>query len=807
MKILLGLLVVFVFCTITTFSQVTYILTGQVTDENRSPLPGANVVLNSGLKGLITDRNGNFEIRGLASVKYFIEVSYMGYGKYQDTLDVRLKQYVSVQLKPLAQTLNEVVVMDNYAESRKREDPRNIEVVNSQYIKTNLSGSLMQSLDRLPGIGTIEIGSGQSKPVIRGLGFNRVVVVENGIKHEGQQWGAEHGLEIDQYAVDQIEIIKGPASLMYGSEAIGGIIELKQLETPTENTIGGSVDLTGKSNNNLMGVSANIYARKKRFFVTSRFTITDYADYRVPADSVDIYSYRAPLYKNRLRNTAGYEHDLHFSVGYLGKQFSNRLYVSNTRSKSGFFANAHGLEPRRVDTDLHDHSDRDIQYPFQEVNHFKVISKSDIRLDKIRIEAELGFQNNYREECNQYVPHGFMPPTFPDSMSFPADLELEFDKDVYSANLKSYFTVTDKLSVTSGINYDYQNNHIGGLGFIIPAYTQNSAGVFAYGKYSFSAKTILHVGLRFDYGNIKTIEYFDWFKSPVINVNGDTIGYDYLQRASNMNRKFGNFCWSVGINHNTNNFSLKANAGKSFRMPIAKELAANGVNYHHFSYEVGDANLDAEVSYQFDLGLGWNYSRFAIEVSPFFNYFPNYIYLNPSYKHDYLYGAGNQVYFYTQSEVMRFGGEVHLHYDVLKQLKAGLIGEYVYSEQLLGEKKGFTLPFSPPANILLNLKYSPQINKLLSEPFISMDFKIMAAQNNIVPPEKTSPGYRTVSISAGSKFKWNKQFITINLQVQNLFNHKYFNHTSYYRIINVPEPGRNFIVNISIPFSGEIKRK
>ncbi|NJK87623.1 MAG: Plug domain-containing protein [Bacteroidales bacterium] len=135
-------------------------------------------------------------------------------------------------LKPELQTLNEVIISESYQDLRKKDDPRSVDVVNQQYIRSNMSGSLMKSLEKIPGVHAMEIGSGQSKPIIRGLGFNQVVVLENGIKHEGQQWGEDHGLEIDQFASDRIEVIKGPASLMYGSDAIAGIIDIKRAKYP-----------------------------------------------------------------------------------------------------------------------------------------------------------------------------------------------------------------------------------------------------------------------------------------------------------------------------------------------------------------------------------------------------------------------------------------------------------------------------------------------------------------------------------------------------------------------------------------------
>ena len=788
-----------------TFGQNYYVLNGVVVDENNEALAGASVVLHPTKKGAVTDELGKFTISELQADNYVIEISFIGYNTYSESLEISGNQTFNAQLQVANLNLHEVIITDNYVEKRKKEESLNIEIVNDNYLKQNLGGSLMNSLERLPGVSTIDIGSGQSKPVIRGLGFNRVVVVENNIKHEAQQWGSDHGLEIDQYAVDNVEIIKGPSSLMYGSDAIGGVIDMKNRILPTKNSFGGVVNLTGKSNNDLMGTSLSLYGRKDWFFVNLRTTFIDYGDYKVPTDSVDIYSYRAALYKNHLRNTAGYEKNVHLNFGIIQNGFQSRFYVSSVNSKSGFFANAHGLEPRNVDTELHDKSSRDVNYPYHKVNHFKVINTTQYQWEKSKLEFDLGFQSNFRQERSQYVSHGYMPPVFPDSLVFDSDLEREFNKFVYSGNLKLSHQFSEKTELVFGMNSEFQNNRIDGRGFIIPAYKQYTVGGFVFARHNFSGKSGIQLGIRYDYGNIKTTEYYDWFPSPVEENGSET--EEYLQRAESINRNFSNISWSVGYNFNPENWSIKANVGKSYRMPIAKELAANGVNYHSFSYEVGDSELSPEISYQFDAGLEYHSKKFALGTTPFVNYFSNYIYLNPTSEHDRLYGNGNQVFYYTESEVIRYGGEIHAHYELLKNVQLGIIGEYVYSEQLSGEKKGFTLPFSPPASAIFNVKYQKRKLEFIKNAYFSFDYRITASQNNIVPPEEPTDGYRVINLGFGGDFSMAKQNVNISMQVQNLLNTKYFNHTSYYRLINVPEPGRNFIVNISIPFSGKFKHQ
>jgi iron complex outermembrane receptor protein len=242
-------------------------------------------------------------------------------------------------------------------------------------------------------------------------------------------------------------------------------------------------------------------------------------------------------------------------------------------------------------------------------------------------------------------------------------------------------------------------------------------------------------------------------------------------------------------------------------MPIAKELSANGVNYHRFSYEIGDANLRPEVAYNLDVLAEIRQKKWVVEISPYLSYFSNYIYLNPSYEYDRLYGNGNQKFYYTQCRVLRFGGELHAHYMLLRWLQTGMIGEYVYAQQLSGDKKGFTLPFSPPASALLSIKAIKNRYRKFENLYAQIDYQIVATQNHIVPPEEVTPGYRRTDVYIGATINAKKQPIVVSIQFRNLFNVKYYNHTSYYRLMKIPEPGRNLILNVSIPIVKPLKKE
>ncbi len=780
----------------------TATITGNVFGSDRV-LQGATVTIPERNLMVQTNEQGYFEINHLKAGTYRLLISHTGYALLDTLVSVRSEpvHLGNIYLKLSANELQEVTIAESYADRRKRNAALNVEVVNNEYIQRYQGGSLMQSLERLPGINNIGIGSGNSKPLIRGLGFNQVVVVENGVKHEGQQWGADHGLEIDQYAAQRVEIVKGAASFMYGSDAIAGAIDVQPAPAPDQHSWGGSVDLSAKSNNALAGTSVNLFGRGDKVFFDLRVTGISYGDYRVPVDTVYVYDYAVPLHHQKVRNTAGQDINIHLAAGWLGKKVQSVWYASRVYNKSGFFANAHGLEPRRVDHVAHDRSDRDILFPRQNVTHYKLINKTAVHLAAHHLQAEIGIQRNYRQEWNHYVNHGYMPAVYPDTLTIPSTLERQYDKYVYSLNLRDQIRFDQHL-LTIGGNVEYQQNSIDGWGFLIPAFDQWVAGAYAYDQFRVNDAFLLHGAFRWNYGSMHIKDYTDWFPSGIVQ-GQDTIR-EYLQRVGDIQRNFTSLNWSIGVNYTRDEWLLKVNAGTSFRMPIAKELGANGVNYHYFRYEKGDPSLSPERSFQLDIDAHYTAEQWMVQISPFFNYFPNYIFLNPTSTYDFFYGAGNQVFYYTQSKVMRYGAELQAKYRFLPMWSAEVLGEYIYNEQLSGDKQGYTLPFTPPPSVLLNLSFEPAAGKYLKDNYLSVDYRITAAQHNIVPPEKITPGYQLLNFQAGTKWQLGGSAIQVNFQIRNVLNTRYLNHTSFYRLINLPEPGRNFILSVKIPFQWKV---
>ncbi len=781
-------------------AQSYHSLSGFIHDEDGMPIAGATVVLKPSGEGTVSDSDGFYSIAALAGGSYAIEVSFLGFRSHRDTLIIQENTVYNITLNPIPVFLDIFEVSDNLIQRKSREAPLQLDIIDAAYLQQNLAGSFMKTLEKLPGLTQIEIGSGNSKPVIRGLGFNRVLVLENGIRHEGQQWGSDHGLEIDQHAVESVHITRGPASFLYGSDAIGGVVHIKQNYIPERNSIDGSLSFTGRTVNDLWGVSAAINGRKEDFYFKSRYTYNAYGDYRVPADSVNIYSYRWPLKNQRLRNTAGKEKAFHATAGMLKSNYSSRLIFSIVDNESGFFANARGLEPRNVDTTLHDKSHRDILLPSQKVRHLKLISQSVFNISLGTIEVDIGFQNNYREEYGAYTQHGYMPVKLPPPFSESPSMELMLDKNVFTGHLRYNINLGEKHEFTTGVSAEFQENKKGGWAFIIPDYRQQTASLFIYDKIQCNSNLQIHAGLRYDAGRLHTKSYSDWFETPVLDTEGDTIAFEYLTRAQARQRDFHNLSWALGASYNKGAISLKGHIGKSFRMPLANELSSNGVNYHNFRYEKGHASLSAETAYQLDLGFEYAVKQRSLRVSPFISYFPNYIYLTPSHRYDYLYGAGNQIFNYTQNQVWLAGGELFYTERITEKLTGALNAEYIYAYQMSGNKKGFSLPFTPPPSVLLSIDYHFNKVAFLTNSHMGINSRVTAPQERIVPPERKTEGYYIFNITAGTTVSFRKNTLNINFQINNLLNRKYMSHVNYYRLIGLPEAGRNFALHLQLPF-------
>lgn len=765
---------------------------GEVRGSDNFPLEGAHVHLNG--RFALSNAGGYFKLGDIDKGSHRVNVTYIGFHTLDTVINIDEDKVVVFKLKEDTSALGEVMV----STSARRVSSENKEVVNQAYLQDQFSGSLAKTLERLPGLNSVEIGAGTSKPIIRGLGFNRIAVSENGIKQEGQQWGADHGLEIDAFSVENVEIIKGVGAIENGSDAIGGVIKIINDRIPEEGLSGELIGL-GKTVNNGLSASANLAYKKNQFFYKIKATGSEFGDYTVPTDNILYLNFNIPIYNERLKNTAGKEVDLYGQMGYVGNNYKGTLSLSNVFFKAGFFPGAHGVPSiRRVEDDG---DSRNIDFPFQRVNHLKVINKNEWFFEDSSLDLTFGFQNNHRQEWSRFHTHysGQTPP------ENNPDLELNFSLNTFDAQAKFRKEFSAVHTTAFGLQGQFQDNNIAGFNFLLPEYIKGTAGIYATHEYRATEKLQLNLGVRFDYSQIAIEENFDPILYEYLTNRGfnESTANAFATRSRKVNRNFTNFNVMGGMLYNfAENWDFSLNAGTSFRLPTAIELGANGIHHGSFRHEQGDPNLDPEKGYVADLKLNYSKDSFKTSVSPYIYYFGNYIFLNPSGNFSILPHAG-QIYQFTQSEALLTGVELSMENTFFQKLHAQFVFEYLYNQQITAKSsRNYPLPFSPPVNGFGEAGYFILKNSSFfkdTEIFANTSFAL--EQNRIAQTEKTTPGYQIFGGGVRTGIKIGKFGADVNLQVSNVFNTKYFNHTNFYRALEIPEMGRNIQLMIRIPLN------
>lgn len=684
------------------------------------------------------------------------------------------------------------ITATSYKTSSKLNSALSIEVADKDFLRNHFTGNLIQALEHIPGVRSMDIGSGFSKPMIRGMGFNRISVNENGIKQEGQQWGSDHGLEIDAFNIERVTVRKGPSSLLYGSDAMGGVVEITQAPPPFDNQIFGEAMVLGKSVNETFGGSVLLGLKKSAWYTKLRYSEQRFGDYRIPTDTIVYLTQKIPIYNRKLKNTAGIERNISSYTEYRSGKYYSNYSISNAYQKTGFFPGAHGIpDISRVQDDG---DDRNIELPYSKVNHLKITSRQQYIWDKLIGYWDVGYQKNHREEWSKFHTHyGTQAPPDKDS-----DKELAFTLDTYSSSIKLKTIASATWEYNAGLDIQYQQNRISGYSFLLPRYNRFTGGVFGIATWRPSEQLSFSGGIRYDHGNIDISAYSD----PYLETYLQEMGYDnelikqYKWRSYAVNRNFGDFSGSLGIIWNPNIYHLiKANIGHSFRLPGANELAANGVHHGTFRHEQGDPSLNSERGWQLDASYLYENKSISFSITPFFSWFSNYIFLKPTGEWSVLPHAG-QIYRYTGAEAIFAGTEMSFSIDLFPHLNYSFTGEYVYTYNL---DENTPLSFSPPASMRNTITWKKNQFQIHAELYS------IASQNRVSKNESTTSGTNLINLGGNINIPIYNTMIDISLSLRNLLNTKYYNHLSFYRKVEIPEPGRNFQLSIKIPFKSKLK--
>ena len=684
--------------------------------------------------------------------------------------------------------LPDVVVTESYQQRQAKKSALAVDVVDQDFLRKHFTGNFMQAMENIPGVQAMDIGSGFSKPMIRGMGFNRIAVLENGIKQEGQQWGADHGLELDAFNIGTVNVLKGPSSLLYGSDAMGGVIAITSPPVPSVDMLFGDVTLLGKSVNGTLGGSFMLGIKKSFWYAQVRYSEQHFGDYRIPTDTIVYLTQKMPVYGRKLKNTAGIERNIGFFAQYQRQRYKANYSVSNVYQKTGFFPGAHGIpDVSRVEDDG---DSRNMELPYSKVNHLKVTTLQQYAWEKLVLSGDFGFQNNHREEWSVFHTHyGSQPVPEKD-----LDKELAFNLNTLSASVKVRFIGSSSWEHALGWDGQHQRNDISGYSFLLPEYYRSTTGLLWITTYKPNNVISVSGGMRYDYGYIHISSHEDAYLADYLRKQG----YDeeqvehYKWNSHAVKKKFGDYSFSLGLVWTpSERHMVKANVGRSFRLPGANELAANGVHHGTFRHEQGDTNLKSEQGWQMDASYNLRYNGFSISVSPFVSWFSNYIFLRPTGEWSVLPHAG-QIYRYTGAEALFAGTEATIDIHFLRSFNYRISGEYVYTYNC---DEHIPLSFSPPFSMRNTLTWQRKQVMLYAE------WQSIARQNRVDRNEDRTPGVNLFHLGGSLNISIRgNQAIEITLTARNIFNTRYYNHLSFYRKVEIPEPGRNFQLLIKIPF-------
>lgn len=684
--------------------------------------------------------------------------------------------------------LNELTVTGVTGDTKLKHATAPVSIVTPQVLRAMASMNIIDAIAHQPGVNQLTTGGSISKPIIRGLGYNRVVVLSEGVRQEGQQWGDEHGVEVDGSSVGSVEILKGPASLMYGSDAMAGVVILHAQPTLAEGEMKANVSTDYQTNNGLFHYSLQMAGNQKGYVWDARYS-----------DKM------AHAYKNK------YD-------GYVpGSQFRERagrlmLGINKDWGHSRLVWTAYHLTPSIIEGERDPETGELVcpsvsptSYskflPFQQVKHYKAVWDNALNLSSGYLKAIIGYQQNRRQEYEESMDE--------------YGLFLKLQTLTYDLRYVTHEWNGWKLS--TGIGGMYQQSDNKGEEYLIP-----DSRLFDFGFYATASKSLgdhwtLSGGLRYDHRRLHGYELME----------------DGEMRFVDFTRHFNGLTGSIGAVCNINDhFNLRMNLARGFRTPNMSELASNGVHEGSLRYETGNQQLKAEYSLQADLGIDFTSRYVSAQLALFANRIDNYIFTHRIAKEM---EEGYLTYAYTQGDARLLGFEAGVDFHPVHSVHFSNTFSYVDAQLLHATPDTKYLPFTPAPKWTSELKWElfhhahstvsshamhefrhahPKSGVALNNFYIAAGLDCYLKQTHIYRADDTeteTPGYALLSLSAGTDIMLrSKKLAEFYITADNLLNKTYQNHLSRLKYADenvvtgrrgVYNMGRNITFKVVVPIS------
>ncbi len=764
-------------------------LKGKISGKNGEPIIGATIFFSELKAGTVTDINGNYTIEHLPKRSMLCQINSGGYKMIAENIDLKTINTRDFIMEESVVEINEVVVTGQVGASQVVKMPTPISVVTLADIQQHSSTNIIDAIASQPGISQVTTGSGISKPVIRGLGYNRVVVMKDGVRQEGQQWGDEHGIEIDEFDINRVEILKGPASLMYGSDAMAGVINMFSAPILPQGSMKLNALANYQTNNGLMAYSLDFAGHKKTFVWDLRYSNKQAHAYQ---NKYDGYVFNSGFKENAasalvgINNWWGYSH-----LSLSTYQLTPGIVEGDRDATTGQFikpiAHSDGSEGTAFATHF-DAMSYTPQIPYQQVKHYKAIWNNNILIGDGSLKSTFGYQQNRRQE-------------FADVLN-PNTYGLYFLLQTLTYDIHYTMPEINGVALAYGVNGMYQNSMNKGIEYLVPEYRLFDAGAFIVAKKSWD-KLDISGGMRYDNRSEK---------SDALYLNGSeekTTATDPTAalRFAASSRNFGGISGSIGASYQpSKNWSTKLNFSRGFRAPNISELSSNGVHEGTIRYEIGNTSLKAENSLQVDYELGYNTEHVSAKMNLFANTISNYIFSRKLSNTNGQDSIMNELpaYKFNSGTAQMMGGEfsIDIHPHPLDWLHFENSFSYVHSQLKNQPDSTKYLPFTPPAKLKSDIRVDMNnVGKYIKNGYLSFGLDHYFKQSDIFSAyntETATDGYTLFNASAGGDIVYKKKTIcSIYLSGSNLTDIAYESHLSRLKYAAINEAtGRSGVFNI-----------
>ena len=677
--------------------------------------------------------------------------------------------------------LNELTVTGVTGDTKLKLATAPVSIVSPQVLRATASTNIIDAIAHQPGVSQLTTGGSISKPIIRGLGYNRVVVMSEDVRQEGQQWGDEHGVEVDGSSVGSVEILKGPASLMYGSDAMAGVVILHPQPPLANGEMRANVSSEYQTNNGLFGYNLSLAGNQQGFVWDARYSDKMAHAYKNKYDGY--------VPGSQFRERAG-----RLMLG-LNKQWGySRLTWTAYHLTPGIIEGERDPETGELECSSVSPTSYSKSLPFQQVKHYKAVWNNMLNLSSGYIKAIVGYQQNRRQEFEESADK----------------YELYFKLHTLTYDLR-YVTheFGQGWKLSAGIGGMYQQSGNEGEEYLIPDYRLFDFGLYATATKSLNDRWTLNGGVRYDHRRL----------------HGDELTEDGEKRFKDFSRHFNGLTGSIGTVCNINDhFNLRLNLARGFRTPNMSELASNGVHEGSIRYELGNQQLKAEYSLQADLGLDFTSRYFSAQLALFANRIDNYIFthrvaevIDP----DYL------TYAYTQGDARLLGFEAGFDFHPVHSVHFSNTFSYVDAQLMDATPDTKYLPFTPAPRWSPELKWEllhhshstvthrhaeAAHRSLLNNLYVAASLDCYLRQTHVFSADDTetpTPGYALLNLSAGTDIQLKgKKIAELYITADNLLDKAYQNHLSRLKYCDenvvtgrrgVYNMGRNVTFKVVVP--------